>query len=245
MSTRAEPAEAELGEPSSDEQQDAAPVVFLPEPGACAGRLDPGQDLVPDWLADRIDFHVWPSASPYATSARARTVCEHIDYAQVWHEHPELFARRQQVGVPALEDLWEAKRLLAEFGTSLAFDVQLEEIDGELALAVYGAGVVGRLSDAEWREVASLLTTCCSMLHEPREDIALIGRLVRPARRPVAVGKRDLPTRVRPVSWEIGDWIHTWWGFPFHGTLAKDCGCSAHTPEAAAVHFGPGVRASA
>lgn len=245
MSTRAEPAEAELGDPGPDEQQEAAPVVFLPEPGACAGRLVPGQELVPDWLARRIDFHVWPSASPYAVSEGARTVCEHIDYAQVWNEHPELFSRRQQVGAPACEDLWEARRLLAEFGTSLAFDVQLEDIDGELALGVYGAGVAGRLSDAEWRAVADLLTTCSSRLHEPREDVALIGRLVRPARRPVVVGKRDLPTRVTPVSWEVGDWIHTWWGYPFHGTLVEGCACSAHTPQDSVVHFGPGVRASA
>ena len=99
--------------------------------------------------------------------------------------------------------------------------------------------------DAEWRAVADLLTTCSSMLHEPREDVALIGHLVRPARRPVVVGQRDLTTRVRPATWEIGDWIHTWWGYPFHGTLVEGCLCSAHTPEASVVHFGPGVRASA
>lgn len=244
MSIGAQPVGAERGQPEQPVSTESS-VLFRAEPGACAGRLDPGQGLVPDWLVPLLDYHVWPSASPYPISLRARTVCEHIDYGLIWHQHPDLFARRGQVGNPALPELWEAKRVLAEeFGTALAFEVQLEKIDGELALGVYGAGVVGRLSDAEWHAVAGLLTTCSSTVREPRPDLERYGGTVRPARPPTGAGKRPLPSPVTPEGWQIGDWIHTWWSYPFYGTLRENCSCTAHTAEAAAVRFGPDTRAA-
>jgi hypothetical protein len=225
----------------------AAPhVVFVPEPGACAGRLDPDQTLVPLWLASLIDFHVWPSVpTPDVLSGRARTVCEHIDWELIGQEHPELFKRRQQVGAPDLPALWEAKAELADTGTHLAFDVQLEDVDGELALAIYGAGVIGRLDDVEWHAVAALLTTCSSTIHEPRDDVDVFGSILRPARPPAVGGKRTMPAAVQPENWQVGDWMHTWWGYPVHGTLRPGCSCTAHTAAAAAVQFGPGLQASA
>ncbi|CAL9677675.1 hypothetical protein SUDANB95_08002 (plasmid) [Actinosynnema sp. ALI-1.44] len=218
--------------------------MFLPEPGACAGRLDPDKDLVPDWLAPMLDWHVWPSASPDALSGRARTVCEHVDWELVWNTEPDLFARRAQVGAPPLVDLWTAKHVLADAGIALAFDVQLEVVDDELALAVYGAGVVGRLDDASWREVAHLLTTCCSTLREPREDVEPRRglSLLRPARPATGAGRRPMPAPVQPESWQLGDWVHTWWTYPFYGTLRDGCQCAAHT---APSRIGPGTRASA
>ena len=120
--------------------------LFKVEPASCGGRLDPDQDWVPDWLANRIDRHAWPSASPWAAAGKARTVCAHVDWWQVWSDHPELFEARQQVGVPPPPVLWETQRALAAMGTELCFDVELEDLgDGKLGLAVYGAGVVGRL----------------------------------------------------------------------------------------------------
>lgn len=244
MSTRADGA-TELVQAGPAPDEPAPQVVFLTEPGACAGRLDPDQRLIPPWLATRIDFHVWPSASPWELGKRARTVCEHIDWELVWSDHPELFARRHQVGIPDLPDLWEAKRELAESGTQLALDVQLEDVEGELALAIYGAGVIGRLSDTEWNDVSGLLTTCTATLYEPRADVELFDSLLRPARPPAAGKRRTLPGQVEPEMWQVGDWMHTWWSYPFHGTLRSGCTCSAHTAEAVAVQFGPGLRASA
>lgn len=232
-------------EGDAEDARPLAPVVFLSEPGACAGRLDPDQALIPEALASIVDFHVWPSVSPWSVSARARTVCEHIDWELVWHQNPELFARRCHVGAPALSALWEAKLVLADTGIPLAYDVQFEDIDGELALAVYGAGVIGRLSDDQWDEVAGLLTTCNSTIHEPREDVELFGHILRPSRPPAVTGKRPLPHGIRPEHWDIADWAHTWWGYPIHGALRHGCTCTAHTAQASAVQFGPGSRATA
>ncbi len=236
--------ESEHAEPEPG--QATARVVFLAEPGACAGRLEPAQILVPSWLATMIEFHVWPSVpTPGHLTGRARTVCEHIDWEMVSQDHPELFARRRQVGAPDLSALWEAKAELAETGTPLAFDVQLEDVDGELALAIYGAGVIGRLDDTQWHAVAALLTTCSSTIHEPRDDVDVFGSILRPARPPATSGKRTLPAAVQPESWQIGDWMHTWWGYPIHGSLRSGCSCTAHTAVAAATRFGPGLRAIA
>lgn len=232
-------------EPDEDDPGGAR-VVFLAEPGACAGRLEPGQDLVPQWLADQIDFHVWPSVpTPGHLPGRARTVCEHVDWERVQADRPELFERRKQVGAPELSALWEAKAELADTGTPLAFDVQLEEVDGELALAVYGAGVIGRLDDDQWRIAAPLLATCCSTIHEPREDVELFGTLLRPARPPTVTGKRAIGGSIRPEHWQVGDWMHTWFGYPIHGDLRPGCVCTAHTVAAAGAQFGPNLRATA
>src|SRR5437763_14035608 len=104
------------GDEDPGQAEPAAPVlqvVFMTEPGACAGRLDPAQSLVPEWLATMIDFHVWPSVpTPGHLCGRARTVCEHIDWELVAFEYPVLFGRREQVGAPALAALWEAKHVL-------------------------------------------------------------------------------------------------------------------------------------
>lgn len=224
-----------------DDGQDAAVgagVVFVPEPGSCGGRVDPGQTLVPDHLVRLLDWHVWPSAGPGAVSAWARTVCGHVDYELVWLEEPWLFGRRVRVGVPPPEVLWDAKRALEELGVQLCFDVQLEVVDRLLALAVYGVGVVGRMGDAEWRAVAGDLTTCCAVLREPLDP----GRLVRPGRRFVAGRRRPLPYAVQPQCWEVGDWAHTWWSYPAGGALRRGCRCSAHTAEVLKVEFGPGAR---
>lgn len=226
-----------LGRPSS-RAADLAAVVFLSEPGACAGRLAPGQTLIPDGLARTIDYHVWPSTSSFAVSARARTVCEHIDYEMVWRERPEIFARRNHVGAPPLPDLWEAKGMLAESGVPLAFDVQFEDIDGQLALAIYGAGVVGRIDDELWREAANLLTTCASTIHEPRFDVDIFSNLLRPARPPAVSGWRRAGLETQPEHWEIGDWHHTWWCYPIHGGLRRGCACPAHHGSSFEV-FGP------
>lgn len=213
-----------------------AGVVFVPEPGSCGGRVDPGQTLVPDHLVRLLDWHVWPSAGVGAVSAWARTVCGHVDWELVWLDEPWLFGRRVRVGVPPPEVLWEAKRALGEFGVPLCFDVQIEVVDGLLALVVYGAGVVGRLGDAEWLAVAGELTTCCAVVREPLDA----NRVVRPGRRFVA-GGRPLPYAVQPQGWEVGDWVHTWWSYPEGGVLRRGCRCSAHTAEVLTVEFGPGA----
>jgi hypothetical protein len=220
--------------------------LFKVEPVSCGGRIDPDQDWVPDWLVNRIDRHVWPSASPLAVARKARTVCSHVDWWQVWSDHPELFDARQQVGAPPPAVLWETQRALAAMGTELCFDVELEDVgDGNLGLAVYGAGVVGKLTQSEWDLAAPLLTTCTARVHQPRRDVDLLG-LVRPARPVIPVGRHRRIAGVRPASWEIGDWVHTWWSYPVVGSLRDKCECSAHTSAAARVHFGPGVlRASA
>jgi hypothetical protein len=211
-------------------------VLFWPEPGACGGRIDPGQDIVAPWLVSILDYHVFPSASPYAATDMARTLCEHIDYALIHEEQPELFRRRAQVGIPALPDLWEARRVLADHGAALAFDAQWELIDDELAVAIYGAGVVGVLDEDAWNAAAALLTTCCCTIREPRDDSDT--GLIRPARAP-GRSPRPVPTRVRPVSAQAGDWVHTWWAYPVHGTLLDDCTCSAHAATAGTAEFGP------
>ncbi|ONI88039.1 hypothetical protein ALI22I_20045 [Saccharothrix sp. ALI-22-I] len=205
-------------------------VVFLPEPGACGGRLHPAQRLVPDWLASMLDWHVWPSSSPGVVSALARTRCTHVDAELIWATEPELFARRAQVGAPPSQDLWAARRILAERGFDLAFELHLELVEDELAIAVYGAGVVGRLTREAWREVAPRLTTCVSELSEPGEDVDLARGVIRPAR-PAWWPPGMPPGGVRPERWERGDTAHTWWRYPFHGTLRAGCTCPAHTPQ--------------
>lgn len=215
---------------------DEAPnVVFVPEPGACGGRLDPGQVLVPDWLAEQLDWHVWPSLSPWAASKRARTTCEHVDWEQVWRREPMLFERRWQLGTPPLDALWLAKHELADLNYRLCLDVEMQSVDNNLALVVFGAGVVGPMSDDAWAAAAPLLTTCAAVLREPRTDIAESGWL-RPARPAVSVGKRPLPSGVRlsANSWQVGDWIHTWWSY-LDGPLASNCSCGAH----GSADFGP------
>jgi hypothetical protein len=220
--------------------------LFRIDPASCAGRIDPDQRWLPEWLAFEVDHHVWPSASPWAIAGKARTVCEHVNWAQIWSEHPEVFQARQQVGAPPPEVLWDAKRKLAELGTELCFEVQLEDVgDGAVGVAIYGAGVVGRLSPLEWQTVAELLTTCTARVRQPRRDVDLQD-LVRPARPAIQVGRHRPIAGVRPVSWEIGDWMHTWWSYPLVGTLRDNCHCPAHTPESSSVHFGPsGLRAVA
>lgn len=211
-------------------------VLFLPEPGACGGRLDPGQVLVPDWLAKQLDWHVWPSLSPWAASTRARVVCHHIDWEQVQEAEPVLFERRQQLGVPPLDLLWEAKRDLSALGYRLCFDMEVQSVEGKLALVVHGAGVLGWLTDRAWEAAAGSLTTCATVLREPRRDIANAG-WIRPARPPVSVGKRPLAPGIRMPAgaWLLGDWVHTWWSY-LDGPLSAGCRCPAHDSEAA---FGP------
>ncbi|WP_246257477.1 hypothetical protein [Amycolatopsis anabasis] len=192
-------------------------LVFTPAPGECGGRLDPGQTLIADDLARQIDFHVWPSVSPWAISRQARTVCAHIDYESIHHGQPELFERRKQFGAPALADIWEAKHQLAGLGYPLCLDMELEDIDGELALVLCGAGVVGHLSDEAWEVAAALLTTDWSEVIEPDPNLEDGDQLERPARPPTSVGKRSLPVRVTPLGWQVGDWVHTWWSYPLIG----------------------------
>jgi hypothetical protein len=191
-----------------------------------------------------VDGHVWPSVWPDRVSGMALTHCGHVDYELVWSTAPELFSRRAQVGAPPLRQLWAAKHALAELGFALAFDVQFEVVDGEPALAVYGAGVTGSLTARAWREVAPMLTTCTSYVHEPREDVDPARGVMRPER-PAVRGKYPMPSPVRPELWEAGDVSHTWWRYPFFGTLRADCACVAHTRQATEIRFGPSGRTSA
>ncbi|GAA4009857.1 hypothetical protein GCM10022247_35000 [Allokutzneria multivorans] len=201
------------------------PLLWQPEPGSCAGRLDPGQTLLPRRLVDALDGHVWPSASPDALSAYARTCCEHIDIEHLWHHYGPWFARRHQIGPPQLLALCAAKRLLAEHGIPLVVDLQIELLDGLPAFALYAAGVHGRLDDTLWDAVAPLLTTCATMLREPRAD-AILGE---PAARPPLTPGRSIPEGgTQPDTWEVGDWMHTWWGWPLRGDLRERCTCPAH-----------------
>lgn len=201
---------------------------FCPEPGACGGRLDPGQTLVPEWLADAIDWHVLPSISPWAISVSARTACEHINWEDVWLRDSTLFTRHRKLGAPMLEAVWNARRGLAELGYGLCVEVELEPVGDELALVVCGAGVLGRLNDEGWALASSMLTTCATILREPRPEGHQL-RLVRPARPSTSVGKRPLaqPVSIPPSQWEIGDWCHTWWSY-LDGPLAEKCSCTAH-----------------
>jgi hypothetical protein len=186
-----------------------------------------------------MDWHVWPSASPWAVSGLARTVCAHVDYELIWASWPELFGRRAQVGAPPPEVLWEAKGALAGLGEQLVLDVQAELVGGEVALAVYGAGVVGRMSDAAWAAAAGLLTTCCACVREPLDERGAAGLLVRPARPCVAVRRRGLPVGIQPASWVVGDWLHTWWSYPLFGSVSAGCSCSAHAAALWVPDFGP------
>jgi len=211
----------------------------MPEPAACAGRLNPGQSLIPQPLADMLDWHVWPAASSWPNGARARTVCEHVDYELIWSTSPELFSRHVKLGVPPPEVMWAAKHELAELGYRLMFDMQVEQVDDEIALVIYGAGIVGRMSDAAWQAAAPLLTTCCAAVREPRDDVDL-GSLLefRPARDPIAGGARPISNRVKPELWQVGDWIHTWWSYPASGPLRDGCTCVAHTASERVATFG-------
>lgn len=203
-------------------------VLFFPEPGSCGGRLEPGQHLIPEWLADKLDWHVWPSLSPWALAERARTVCSHVDWPAVWRRAPELFLRRTQHGAPPPEVLWYARDELAEHGYRLCFDVELQPVDGQLALVIYGAGVLGSLTDPAWAVAAPYLTTCASTIREPRQDIKHAGWL-RPARPSVSTGKRPLPPDIALPAGarRVGDWAHTWWSY-FGGQLQPACHCPGH-----------------
>lgn len=196
-------------------------------PRWCGGRLQGDSSVLPEWLATMLDGHAWPSASPYAALPWSRTVCEHVDYEGAWRDHRALFTEQPRTGAPAPSALWEAKRALAKSGTALLLDVQVELVDGRLALAIYGAGVRGWLDDVAWKRVAGLLTTCCSMLHEPHEDVVPFD-LLPSMKRPSSSGKRALPTPVRPLSRESGYGSYTWWGYPVHGTPEAGCSCAAH-----------------
>lgn len=221
---------------SSPESGPADNVVFLPEPGSCGGRLDPNQIAIPPWLADHLDWHVWPSASPLAFAHRARTLCEHVNWEHIWRQDPELFTRRPQIGAPPPTTFWHARAELAEIGYQLCLDVELQTIGGALAAVVYGAGVVGRLTDKAWDAAAPQLTTCSSVLREPRPDTPDPGGL-RPARPQTSVGKRPMPAGVTLTTgaWLVGDWMHTWWSY-LDGPLASGCPCPAHIDH---TDFGP------
>lgn len=217
-----------------DERVAPADVLWVPEPGACGGRIDPEQELVPGWLAERVDWHLRPSASPWATARMARTCCAHVDWTMVWATDPTLFARRAQLGIPSPPDLWQARTMLAELGYELLLEVQLENLDGALGLAIYGAGVTGTLTPRAWRQVAPLLTTCCCTIHEPRAGP--MPDPLAPAR-PVTAGGQQHPSgSVTPMGWCIGDWWHTWWSYPMAGPLRPGCRCPAHRTLA---QFGP------
>jgi hypothetical protein len=214
-------------------------LLFTPEPGACGGRLHPGQTLLPPWIAQQLDRHVWPGLAPNATTAQARAVCEHIDWENIWRREPALWARAHIRGAPTPETLWHTRAELAQHGYRLCLDVELHAIDGQIALLVYGAGVLGRLTDRAWDIAAPLLTSCACIVREPREDTANAGWL-RPARPPTSQRQRPLPTGVTlPANgWQSGDWMHTWWSY-LDGPLATHCPCPAHA--AAGPDFGPGT----
>ncbi|MEO6083008.1 MAG: hypothetical protein ABIQ18_07860 [Umezawaea sp.] len=162
-----------------------------------------------------------------------------MDYELLWNSDPDLFTRRIHVGAPPPEVLWAVKHDLAELGYQLVLDVQVEQAGDDIALVIYGAGVVGRMSDTAWNTAAPLLTTCCATVREPRDDVDL-GSLLefRPARAPISGGTRPISNRVKPELWQVGDWIHTWWSYPFSGPLRDGCTCVAHTVLARSVNFG-------
>jgi hypothetical protein len=193
--------------------------------------LNAGQTQIPDDLAAMVDYHVWPSASAWEISTMARTVCDHIDYAVVAAKYPDLFRRRRQYGAPEPAVLWQARDRLAPLGYRLSLDVQFEAVNG-LSLVVYGAGVVGRLTDDAWAQVAGLLTSDWTTIVEPAPDVGDTVVLPRPARPSTSRGRRRLPVPVRPIAWEIGDWLHTWWSYPLMGPPSG----TANTPV-----FGPGT----
>lgn len=230
---------APTGNDRASDSIDHGRVLFMPEPGACGGRLDPNQILIPPWLADQLDWHVWPSQSPLALSRQARTLCEHLDWERIWRLEPDLFTRRSQAGAPSPTTLWQARAELAEIGYHLCLDVELQPVAGALAAVIYGAGVVGWLADQAWDTAAPLLTTCASVLREPRRDTPE-PRGLRPARPPVSLGKRPLPTGVTLTTgaWQVGDWMHTRWSY-LDGPLAPKCPCPAHLAH---TDFGPGAQ---
>jgi hypothetical protein len=209
-----------------DERGAPADVLWVPEPGACGGRIDPEQELVPGWLADQVDWHLRPSASPWATAPMARTCCSHVDWTMVWATDPMPFVRRAQPGIPAPPDLWQARTTLADLGYELLLEVQLENLGGALGLAVYGAGVAGTLSPRAWQQIAPLLTTCSCTIREPRARP--VPDPLAPARPATAGGQQHPSGPVTPLGWWIGDWQHTWWSYPMAGPLRPNCGCPAH-----------------
>lgn len=211
---------------SDDHTQIARGIVFFPEPGHCGGRLEPGQTVVPGWLANLIDWHVWPPKSPAARQRGARTVCEHIDWQSVWSRHPELFAGPALTGAPHPTALWHARHELATYGHHLCLDVELHDSDNGLLIWITGAGFVGRTVDDAWPDAAALLTTCTSLIREPRGDAHSVLEQ-RPARPPSALGQRALPAGVTPAGWHVGDWLHTWWTYQ-PGPPRRGCRCPAH-----------------
>jgi hypothetical protein len=218
------------------------PLVAMPEPGACGWRVHPDDTQLPAWLRSLVDWHVRPSASPWAAGAMARVACAHVDWELVWIQAPELWDRRAQIGIPDLPVLWSARQSLAELGHELIIEVQLEELDGELGLAVYGAGVAGLLGDRAWRAVAPLLTTCVATIREPRSDYLASLRtdpLMPAVVEPRAHTGRPAPGTTTPHAWLAGAWVHTWWAYPMQGQLRESCACPGHRPGVAAEQFGP------
>jgi hypothetical protein len=218
------------------------PLVAMPEPGACGWRVHPDDRRVPEWLRVLIDWHVRPSVSPWGANGMARVACAHVDWELVWTQAPELFDRRGQIGIPDLTAVWSARQILAELGYELIIDVQAELLDGELGLAVYGAGVAGLIGGRAWRAVAPLLTTCVATVREPSPDYlaALRSDPLMPATvEPRARAGRPAPGATAPHAWLTGAWLHTWWSFPVEGQLREHCTCPGHRPGVTARQFGP------
>lgn len=187
----------------------------------CGNRLQ--TDRLPDWLVSMLDGHAWLSVSPFAASLWSRTVCEHVDYEIAWHDHRDVFNEHSRTGAPPPSVLWQVKRVLEAVDIALILDVEVELVEDRLALAVYGAGVRGRLDDVVWKKVAGMLTTCCSMLHESVTTVLPLTSLQPVNRDPEACERTlrtDVPTdRVRLVHL---------WGYPIHGVPAPHCTCRAH-----------------
>jgi predicted Rdx family selenoprotein len=214
-------------------------IVFFPEPGHCGGRLDPDQTVIPHWLAEQIDWHAWPPKSGNAIESGARTVCEHIGWEHVWSQRPDQFAGPAVTGAPHPTALWHAQHELAEYGHHLCLDVELHGTADELVITITGAGFVGRTANSAWPSAAALLTTCTSLIREPRDDGHTTLEM-RPARPPSARGQRRLPPGVTPAGWHVGDWLHTWWTYQ-PGPPRQHCRCPAHPhPQP----FGPGTTTS-
>lgn len=221
-------------------------LLFTPEPGACAGRLNPRQTALPTWLARQLDGHVWPGLAVGATNAAARVQCEHIDWESIWRRDTLPWERARILGAPATDTFWHARSELAEYGYRLCLDVEIHPVypahtsADSVSFAVHGAGVIGMLTDRAWDAAAPLLTTCASVVRAPWPDPPDAGWL-RPARPTLNHARRPVPTGVNlPLgAWQAGDWLHTWWTY-HHGPLAPGCPCPAHSP-ADRPTFGPGA----
>lgn len=203
----------------SDHSNDVR-IIALPEPGRCGWRVHPDQTLIPPWLVDRVDWHVRPSASPASPTPMARVLCGHVDWEYVWTVDPDLFDRRRHIGVPPPPVFFHAAATLAEQGFRLLLEVEFEQVEGQPAVAIYGAGVVGPLTRRAWQAVAGLLTTCTCTLHDP-----------------ACAQRRPIPGRVVPSAWRHGD-HHTWWAYPYAEPVRDGCECSAYRGDDS-DRFGP------